>query len=79
MFYPDKHAVTDMQEPPFDFTLLVHFRKRLGKDIINEINEMIALGDDEQNPPDDPDPPGSSKDCDDKQPEFPEFVTMRPC
>lgn len=27
---------------PFDPSMMVHFRKRLGKDIINEINEMIA-------------------------------------
>jgi IS5 family transposase len=31
-----------IEEPPFDASLMVHFRKRLGKDIINEVNEMIA-------------------------------------
>lgn len=30
---------------PFDHSMMVHFRKRLGKDIINEINEMIAKAD----------------------------------
>jgi IS5 family transposase len=33
------------EEPPFDPSLMVHFRKRLGKDIINEINEIIAKPD----------------------------------
>ena len=33
---------TFIEEPPFDASLMVHFRKRLGKDIINEVNEMIA-------------------------------------
>lgn len=28
---------------PFDSSLMVHFRKRLGMDIINEINELIAV------------------------------------
>mgnify|MGYP001133751711 CR=1 FL=1 len=28
---------------PFDPSMMVHFRKRLGKDIINEINELIAI------------------------------------
>lgn len=31
-----------VQDKPFDPSLMVHFRKRLGKDIINEINELIA-------------------------------------
>jgi IS5 family transposase len=31
-----------IEKPPFDPSLMVHFRKRLGKDIINEVNEMIA-------------------------------------
>ncbi len=48
-----------VQESPFDSSLLVHFRKRLGKDIINEINEMIALEDGDTEAPDDLDPPGS--------------------
>jgi transposase, IS5 family len=29
-------------EPPFAPSLMVYFRKRLGKDIINEINELVA-------------------------------------
>lgn len=40
-----------VQEPPFDPSLLVHFCKRLGKDIINEIDEMIALGGEEGQAP----------------------------
>lgn len=31
-----------IQKEPFAPSLMVHFRKRLGKDIINEINELIA-------------------------------------
>lgn len=31
------------EKHPFDPSLMTHFRKRLGKDTINEINEMIAL------------------------------------
>ena len=31
-----------IEESPFDASLMVHFRKRLGKEIINEVNEMIA-------------------------------------
>ncbi len=56
-----------VQEPPFDPSLLVHFRKRLGKDIIKEINEMIVLGAKEPTSPDDPEPPPatpSDKDSD---------------
>ncbi len=31
-----------IEEPPFDASLMVRFRKRLNKKIINEVNEMIA-------------------------------------
>jgi IS5 family transposase len=31
-----------IEEAPFDASLMIHFRKRLSKNIINEINEMIA-------------------------------------
>ena len=34
--------ISFIEEPPFDASLMVHFRKRLGKNIINEVNEMIA-------------------------------------
>lgn len=44
-----------VQEPPFDPSLMVHFRKRLGKDIINELNELIALDEEKRTPPDEPD------------------------
>lgn len=40
------------QEEPFHHSLLVTFRKRLGKDIINEVNELIAkvnISDDDEN------------------------------
>ncbi len=30
-----------IQEKPFDPSLLVHFRKRLGKDIVNELNNLM--------------------------------------
>ena len=48
------------QEAPFNPSLMVHFRKRLNKNFINEINEMIAK---EAAKPksDDDDPPGGSK------------------
>lgn len=32
----------DDSKPPFDASLMVHFRKRLNKDILIEINELIA-------------------------------------
>lgn len=32
----------DDSKPPFDASLMVHFRKRLSKDILIEINELIA-------------------------------------
>ena len=41
---------------PFDPSMMVHFRKRLSKDIINEINEMIAnpkRDDSDKKPPQD--------------------------
>jgi IS5 family transposase len=56
-----------IEKPPFDASLMVHFRKRLGKDIINEVNEMIAKEFAKPKPPDDdsfgnsnPDGPGTS-------------------
>lgn len=33
-----------VSKKPFDSSLMVHFRKRLGKKVINEINELIAIG-----------------------------------
>jgi len=45
---------------PFDSSLLVHFRKRLGKDIINEVNELIAKPDIKKEKDDDSDPGGSN-------------------
>jgi IS5 family transposase len=31
-----------IEEPPFDASLMVHFRKRLRKNVINKVNEMIV-------------------------------------
>ncbi|MDP3488005.1 MAG: IS5 family transposase [Bacillota bacterium] len=48
-----------IQKKPFDPSLMVHFRKRLGKDIINEINELIAVN--EAKAKDSGDPDGEKK------------------
>lgn len=48
-----------IQETPFNPSLMVHFRKRLNKDIINEINEMLAK-EAARPKPDDDDPSGGS-------------------
>lgn len=45
-----------VKEPPFNHSLMTHFRKRLGKDIINEVNEIIARQSDEPKDPDDTPP-----------------------
>ncbi|TCL53425.1 IS4 family transposase, partial [Hydrogenispora ethanolica] len=42
-----------IEEPPFDASLMVHFRKRLGQEIINEVNELIANESARPKPPDD--------------------------
>ncbi|HEX7064121.1 MAG TPA: IS5 family transposase [Bacillales bacterium] len=46
------------EEAPFHHSLMTHFRKRLGKDIINEVNEWIVQGEsnsqDDANDNDDP-------------------------
>lgn len=52
-----------IDEAPFDASLMVHFRKRLGKDIINEVNEMIVKAAKPKN--DDDNPPGGAKSKDD--------------
>jgi IS5 family transposase len=47
------------EKAPFHHSLMTHFRKRLGKDIINEVNEWIALEEphqDSRGPSDDDDP-----------------------
>jgi len=31
-----------VDKPPFNHSLMTHFRKRLGKDIINEVNEIVT-------------------------------------
>ena len=56
-------AFTDKE--PFDPSMMVHFRKRLSKDIINEINEMIANPKDEDSdskPPQDKGTPAGKTD-----------------
>lgn len=50
-----------VDKPPFHHSLMTHFRKRLGKDIINEVNEIIAgqirESEESENPSDKPDDP----------------------
>lgn len=49
------------KEPPFDPSLMVHFRKRLDKETMMEINEMICAKEQEpeqEEKPDDPQDPG---------------------
>ena len=62
-----------VQEPPFDASLLVHFRKRLGKDIINELNELLFLEEEKHSQSDDDDPragtSGGGEDASSKEPE----------
>lgn len=49
-----------VEKPPFDPSLLVHFRKRLGVDIINEVNELIAKPDISKDDDDDNSGPGKT-------------------
>ena len=49
-----------VQDKPFDPSLMVHFRKRLGKDIINEVNELIAKPLSTTKDSDDDDNPGNN-------------------
>jgi hypothetical protein len=46
-------------EPPFDASLMVHFRKRLDKKTLNKINELICRGQQTKEPKD-PDEPGGT-------------------
>ncbi|WP_243172400.1 transposase, partial [Coprococcus comes] len=51
------------EEAPFHHSLMTHFRKRLGKDIINEVNEWIVTGEsnaEEKSDDDDPPSDGTS-------------------
>ena len=49
------------EEAPFHHSLMTHFRKRLGKDIINEVNEWVVMEDsDSQDDSDDNLPGGGS-------------------
>jgi IS5 family transposase len=53
------------EKAPFDPSMMVHFRKRLDKDIINEINEMIAnpdRDDSDKKPPNDKGTPAGKLD-----------------
>ena len=62
----------DSEQPPFDPSTLVHFRKRLGLDLTNAINELIithcqkclpALEDESQSESESPSEGGTSVDC----------------
>ena len=57
-----------IKEAPFDASLMTHFRKRLGQDIINEVNEMIAGNStsEPKDPKDDP-PSGDTGDSSEKE------------
>lgn len=44
-------------EPPFDFSLMVHFRKRFNLETMQEINEMICLAEQDNKDEDDDPPP----------------------
>ena len=43
------------EEPPFHPSLMTHFRKRLGPDVINQVNEWIVMEKDESDDSDDRD------------------------
>ena len=48
------------EEPPFDPSLMTHFRKRLGPDVLNQVNEWIILAETEAKQDDSQGPdPGS--------------------
>ncbi len=52
-------------EPPFDASLMVYFRKRLTHEILGEINEMIIREAESSNePPEPPEPPTLTDDID---------------
>ena len=57
------------RKPPFDPSLMVHFRKRIGPDLLSEVNELIALAGlaEEQKSEDDDEPKGDSGGRDDVQ------------
>ncbi len=57
------------RKPPFDPSLMVHFRKRIGPDLLSEVNERIALAGlaEEQKSEDDDEPKGDSGSGDDAQ------------
>jgi len=50
-----------VQKKPFHASMMVHFRKRLGKDVINEINELIAIAEKPPQAPDDDQHPGGGQ------------------
>lgn len=63
-----KHFQT---EPPFNASLMTHFRKRLSAEVINRFNEkVIELARKDSSPENDPPPDGGGKsDSDEKEPE----------
>jgi transposase, IS5 family len=64
------------EEPPFDPSLMTYFRKRLGPDVVNRVNEWIVLAEkqDDQDK-DDPTPPEQGNADDDSQGESQEPIT----
>lgn len=67
-----------VEKPPFNHSLMTHFRKRLGKDIINEVNEIVTRQqslenqDSQDNLPSDEDGDGITCDREDPQEEAPQ-------
>ncbi|AFV02722.1 IS5 family transposase ISBco3 [bioreactor metagenome] len=57
-----------VDKPPFNHSLMTHFRKRLDKDIINEINEITSRLAGEHEYPENPDDPDDSDGSDDTPP-----------
>jgi len=48
-------------EEPFNPSMMVYFRKRLGDDILNEVNEMICSAETKKDPEDHNDKPGGNQ------------------
>lgn len=62
-----------VDKPPFNHSLMTHFRKRLGKDVINEVNEIVTRHTSQSKDPEDKPPLGGDGDgpviCDQEQSE----------
>jgi IS5 family transposase len=48
------------QEPPFDASLMTHFRKRLGPEVLNQVNEWIVMAAHEEQAEENDNGPGDS-------------------